>query len=42
MDEARQSRDNNVKFPVFDTKQNKNVETDYMFPEVVFANTLEG
>lgn len=42
MDEARQTRDNNVKFPVFDAKQNKNVETNYMFPEVVFANTLEG
>ncbi|MNK26231.1 Biopolymer transport protein ExbD/TolR [compost metagenome] len=42
MDEARQSRDNNVKFPVFDTKQGKQVETNYMFPEVVFANTLEG
>lgn len=41
-DEARQSRDLNIKFPVFDSKQGKNVETNYMFPEVVFANTLEG
>jgi len=42
MDEARQSRDNTVKFPVFDTKQGKEVQTPYMFPEVVFANTMEG
>lgn len=42
LDEARQSRDNAVKFPVFDTKQGKQVETNYMFPEVVFANTMEG
>ncbi|MGZ3768088.1 MAG: ExbD/TolR family protein [Bdellovibrio sp.] len=42
MDEARQARDNNVKFPVFDTKQGKNVETNYMFPEIIFANTMEG
>lgn len=42
MDEARQSRDNNVKFPVFDTKQGKNVETNYMFPEIIFANMMEG
>lgn len=42
MDEARQSRDNTVKFPVFDSKQGKNVETNYMFPEVVFTNMMEG
>jgi len=42
MDEARQSRDNAVKFPVFDTKQGKNVETNYMFPEIVFTNMMEG
>lgn len=42
MDEARQSRDNTVSFPVFDTKQGKVVQTPYMFPEVVFANTMEG
>lgn len=42
MDEARQARDINVKFPVFDTKQGKNVETNYMFPEIIFANTMEG
>ncbi|WP_413570098.1 ExbD/TolR family protein [Bdellovibrio sp. HCB117] len=42
MDAARQARDINVKFPVFDTKQGKNVETNYMFPEIVFANMMEG
>lgn len=42
MDEARQARDANTKFPVFDTKQGKNVETNYMFPEIIFTNTMEG
>lgn len=42
MDEARQAHDNSVKFPVFDTKQGKNVETNYMFPEIIFANMMEG
>ncbi len=42
MDEARQAKDQNVKFPVFDSKQGKNVETKYMFPEIIFANTMEG
>ncbi len=42
MDEARQAHDTNVKFPVFDTKQGKNVETNYMFPEIIFANMMEG
>lgn len=42
MDEARQAHDTNVKFPVFDTKQGKQVETNYMFPEIVFANMMEG
>lgn len=42
MDEARQSRDKKTKFPVFDTKLGKMVETEFMFPEVIFANTMEG
>lgn len=42
MDEARRSRDNNTKFPIIDTKTNKEVQTDYMFPEITFANTMEG
>lgn len=41
MDEARKSR-NHEKFPVFDSQSGQNVETEYMFPEVVLANTLEG
>lgn len=42
MDEARQAHDANVRFPVFDTKQGKQVETQYMFPEIIFANMMEG
>lgn len=42
MDEARRARDKDVKFPVFDTKLNKETETDYMFPDIVFANMMEG
>lgn len=42
MDEARQSKSNDIRFPVFDTKQGKNVETNFMFPEVVFSNMMEG
>jgi biopolymer transport protein ExbD len=42
MDEARKSRDKNVVFPVFDKVNNKQVQTDYMFPDVTFANLMEG
>lgn len=42
MDEARQAHDTNIRFPVFDTKQGKQVETQYMFPEIIFANMMEG
>jgi biopolymer transport protein ExbD len=42
MDEARRSRDSSVKFPLFDKIKNQNTETEYMFPEVTFANTMEG
>lgn len=42
IDEARKSRDHNMRFNIFDKKQNKEVATDYMFPEVVFGNALEG
>lgn len=42
MDEVRQAKDATIKFPVFDTKQGKNVETNYMFPEIIFANMMEG
>ncbi|HEY8272405.1 MAG TPA: biopolymer transporter ExbD [Pseudobdellovibrionaceae bacterium] len=42
MDECRRSRDANTKFPLFDKATNKETSTDYMFPEVTFANTMEG
>ncbi len=42
MDEARKARDKNTHFPVYDSKAGKEVETDYMFPDVVFVNVMEG
>ncbi len=42
MDEARKSRDPQVRFPVFDKIKNQMVETEYMFPEIIFINTTEG
>ena len=42
MDEARKPRDKEVRFPIFDSKENKMVQTDYMFPDVVFANMMDG
>ena len=42
MDEARQARDSKIRFPVLDSKTGQNVETQYMFPEVVFVNMMEG
>ena len=36
MDESRKPRDHSIKFPL------KDKETEYMFPEVAFANTMEG
>ncbi|RYZ85835.1 MAG: biopolymer transporter ExbD [Proteobacteria bacterium] len=42
MDEARRSRDLTVKFPIFDKTKNQESQTDYMFPEITFANTMEG
>ncbi len=41
-DEARRSRDKDVRFPLFDAKENKTVNTDYMFPDVVFSNVFDG
>ncbi|HRO67295.1 MAG TPA: biopolymer transporter ExbD [Pseudobdellovibrionaceae bacterium] len=41
MDEARRSRDNRITFPVFDSEKNAETQTPFMFPEVVFANSLE-
>ena len=42
MDEARRSRDTKTRFMIFDKVKNQQVETEYMFPEVTFANTMEG
>lgn len=42
MDEARRARDKNVRFPVKDTKTGQDTTTEYMFPEVVFANMMDG
>lgn len=41
-DIARRSRDKEVRFPLFDAKENKTVTTDYMFPDVVFSNIFDG
>lgn len=42
MDEARRSRSTDVRFPVKDIKTGQDTSTDYMFPEVVFANMMDG
>lgn len=42
MDEARKARQNNIAFPVHDEKTGKDSTTNYMFPEVVFANMMDG
>jgi len=41
-DEARRSRDKKITFPVHDSKENKTVMTDFMFPDVVFTNIFDG
>ncbi len=41
-DEARRSHDKKITFPVYDSKENKTVMTDYMFPDVVFTNIFDG
>lgn len=42
MDEARKVRQKDLRFPVKDEKTGKETTTDYMFPEIVFTNTLDG
>ncbi len=42
MDEARKPRDKETRFPIYDSKENKMIQTDYMFPDVVFANMMDG
>lgn len=42
MDEARRVRDGKVRFKIEAQAGGSQTETDYMFPEIVFGNTLEG
>ncbi len=42
MDEARRAREKDLKFPVKDDKTGKESMTDYMFPEIVFGNSMDG
>ena len=42
MDEARKARDMTVRFPVTDTKTGQDTTTDYMFPEIIFSNMMDG
>ena len=42
MDEARRSRDEKVRFPVKDDTTGQEIMTDFMFPEIVFVNMMEG
>lgn len=43
MDEVRRSRDKDVRFPLYDEKERKPASsTDYMFPDVVFSNMMDG
>lgn len=42
MDEARRARDPKATFPVKDAKTGETSQTPFMFPEVVFSNSLEG
>lgn len=42
MDEVRKSKTADVRFPVKDEKTGEMTSTEYMFPEVVFSNMLEG
>ncbi|MFN8846850.1 MAG: ExbD/TolR family protein [Bdellovibrionales bacterium] len=42
MDEARRSRNQEIRFPVKDETTGQDLMTDYMFPEIVFVNMMEG
>lgn len=42
MDEVRKSKSAEVRFPVKNEKTGEITNTEYMFPEVVFTNMLEG
>ena len=42
MDEARNVKESEPKIKLLDKETNKTVETDVMFPDVVFSNVMEG
>lgn len=42
MDEVRKSKSAEIRFPVKNEKTGEMTSTEYMFPEVVFTNMLEG
>lgn len=42
MDEVRKSKSTEAKFPIKDEKTGVVSTTDYLFPEVIFTNILEG
>lgn len=42
MDEARKVKSNDIKFKFTDTKTGVESQTDYMFPEIVFSNVMDG
>ena len=42
MDEARSTKKDERKINFKDTETGKNVETDVMFPDVIFSNVMEG
>ncbi len=42
MDEARKSKSNDIKFNFKDTKTGLESQTDYMFPEIIFSNVMDG
>lgn len=42
MDQARKAKGSNLQFKFKDTKTGKESSTDYMFPEIVFSNVMDG
>lgn len=42
MDEARRPRDIKIRFPITDKATGQETTTEFMFPEVVFANMMDG
>jgi len=42
MDEVRKSKSKEIRFPIKNEKSGESTSTDYMFPEVIFTNMLEG